>query len=555
MTGLDLILLVKLVAAMFLALYSLHLIRENLQGLGLSAIRRLCAQVQSGGWASYFSGSTVAILLFGTNSSVHMILGLVSAGLADMLGAMAFMFGANFGGSVVIWVLSLRLGPVFYWALMLGLMPELFLKGARVRALGRIFFALGLMFFAIEMTFETVYFLKESTLIQHWPALFQDTGPASLGALFATGLLLSILIRSTGLGVCFALVLASHHLIAFAGCLAFAMGAQLGKSVSSLDYVEKGHYRAKVLAIIEALFLFVNSLGGLLLIPFLSQPLLEGLANIFMGIPLAQVGPARAELEVLGLCVYYSGPTLLLGIIATLFRQKILNRVCHLYPLNASGEQTKLTMLGNINDVVPATALVLAHREFEKFSDILARMFVCVDEYLNSQNIASKSLGKIKNYERITDNIQKEIAVFIGHLMEKKLSAAESLQGQNLVRMAIELECIADYLDKLATSYTHYVRKFGPMRAEMGGSEILYFFKEVKIFFENVMVDLLEEKGGRREDYIYRSLSLKKKGVKARDQYMQMISQFALNPLSAMPYADMVLSLKKIRSHSFNLLP
>jgi phosphate:Na+ symporter len=114
-------------------------------------------------------------------------------------------------------------------------------------------------------------------------------------------------------------------------------------------------------------------------------------------------------------------------------------------------EDHHLILLGNPRDILPATAIIQLHEEIKKFKDIIDRMYKMAVEFTTSENPKAKLLNKIRNYEQITDNIQKEVTVFAGKLMEKPLTHVQSVQTQAMIRIADEFESVADYLERLAT--------------------------------------------------------------------------------------------------------
>src|SRR5690606_38078418 len=132
-------------------------------------------------------------------------------------------------------------------------------------------------------------------------------------------------------------------------------------------------------------------------------------------------------------------------IVFTPFLKQLARFVEWITPDKGEKEQHHLVMLGDPEDMVPATALVMAQAEINKMQEIVSRMYCVTDELIKSESSKEdeKRIAKIKDYERITDSIQKEITVFVCLLMEKSLTEKQSVHSQAIVREADALESVA----------------------------------------------------------------------------------------------------------------
>ena len=102
-----------------------------------------------------------------------------------------------------------------------------------------------------------------------------------------------------------------------------------------------------------------------------------------------------------------------------------------------------------------------------------------------------KMLQKIKSYEAITDNIQKEITVFLCYVMEKSLSRPQSLETQALIRIADEFESVGDYLSRIAVYRSRYKKDM--VLKGQALKELLDYLDKLK-FFDLTTTGIYESK-------------------------------------------------------------
>ena len=92
-------------------------------------------------------------------------------------------------------------------------------------------------------------------------------------------------------------------------------------------------------------------------------------------------------------------------------------------------------VLGDPSNMLPAASMAQAESELRKMKDIVERMYKLNREFWFAENYDAKVLAKIMDYERITDNIHKEITVFLCYVMEKPMSHHQSEQIQAMIKI------------------------------------------------------------------------------------------------------------------------
>jgi phosphate:Na+ symporter len=206
-------------------------------------------------------------------------------------------------------------------------------------------------------------------------------------------------------------------------------------------------------------------------------------------------------------------------------------------------EVPHLLVLGDPSNMLPAASMAQAESELRKMKDIVERMYKLNREFWASSDYDPKKLAKLIDYERITDNIHKEITVFLCYVMEKPMSHHQSEQLQSMIKIADELESVADYIERLANYRDRFKKDetlFGESR-----TEFFQFFDDVWDFFD------LVGKGFEDSDILAKSNELQLCADAMREKHLDRISKGTYPPVTALTYSDMVVALRKIRAHAF----
>jgi phosphate:Na+ symporter len=199
--------------------------------------------------------------------------------------------------------------------------------------------------------------------------------------------------------------------------------------------------------------------------------------------------------------------------------------------------------------MLPAASMAQAESELKKMKEIIERMYKLNKEFWLADEYGPKTLAKIIDYERITDNIHKEITVFLCYVMEKPMSHHQSEQVQAMIKIADELESVADYIERLAS----YRERFKSQQKLEGESRIEFFqfLDEVWDFFEMVVAGLVNGEALDMQAIESKSHELQLWADSMREKHLDRISKGAYLPVTALTYSDMVVALRKIRAHSY----
>jgi phosphate:Na+ symporter len=476
-----------------------------------------------------------------------MVVGFVNAGLMGLTQAIGVIFGSNIGTTITGWIISIKIGKYGLLLVGLGIFPALFAKSDKWKHLGRILFGVGLIFTGLETMSDAFKPLRNNESFLNAISYFSGNNYQSYIASTIVGCLLTVIVQSSSAMLGITIALASTGVIGFNTAVALVLGENIGTTITALLASVGANVNAKRAARAHALF---NLLGVALIYPFLKyyMEFIEWLVpqsadfvseNNDKPYIAQHIAAAHTFFNVTATLVFLPWVNTLAKIVTRITPDKKIKEVPH------------LILLGNPSDILPVTAIIQAHQEIKKFKDVLERMAQKTRTYISDPNADSKLLAKINEYEQITDNIQKEITVFLCLVMERPLSHQQSLETQALVRIADEFESIADYFARMASYKVRFAQDFD--MASDAGREFNEFYDEVWRFFDTCTQGIYDIEQHDLTLCERKSEKLRVWADDMRDKHVDRISKGLYQPVSALTYSDMVVSLRKIRAHALNV--
>jgi phosphate:Na+ symporter len=542
----------NLLGGLGLFFFGMKITTDGLQAVFGDVIRKLMAKMSTHPFKSLLAGLFVTSIIQSSSITTVMAVGLVNAGVMGLKQAIGIIFGANIGTSITGWFFTLY-ADVNAWAFVgIGFLPAMFAKTNRFQQWGKSLLGLGLVLLGL-LTMKNIFveLVQTSTLVENL-SFFHQTGVMPVTLTVIIGMLLTTVAQSSAVMIGLTMLLASSGIISLAAAVALVIGENIGTTMGAMMASLDGTTSAKRAARIHIMF---NVFGAVIMLVFfepfmhLVQILTPGLGQVsFYEIVSAE---------------YASSASLFVAMTHTLFN--LITAVIFFPLINQLGylvvkitpdrpnerEVPHLLMLGNPQDLVPATSIVQAESEVIKLSDIVERMFKLTKEYWSEPEFEPKKFSKILDYERITDNIHKELTIFLCYVMEKPLSHHQSEQTQALIKIADELESVADYLERLA----HYRERFklGENLEGESRKEFFDFMEEVHQFYEKVMSALIHKQSIDLATIQGKSEELQVWADSIRDKHLERIAKGVYQPVTALTFSDMVVALRKIRTHSLHL--
>jgi phosphate:Na+ symporter len=524
--------------------YGMKSMSEALQQAAGDVITKVINSLTTNRILAVVVGMIVTMIVQSSSVTTVMVVGFVNAGLMQLTQAIGVIFGSNIGTTITGWIISIKVGKYGLLLIGLGIFPILFSKNDKHRTMGRVLFGVGMIFLGLEIMSGAFKPLRKNPEFLKMISYFSGADYGSYLASIIVGCLLTVVIQSSSAMLGITIALASSGVIGFGTAAALVLGENIGTTITALLASVGTNTNAKRAARAHAFF---NVFGVLVVFSFLPvyikfiDWLIPGDANL---LSLEGTHPNVAA--------HIAASHTFFNITATLlflpFLGYLARFVIKITPDTEQKESKHLVMVGETSEILPATAIVQAISETKKMKDVLERMYqasrVCLKES------TPKDLAKVKDYERITDNMQKEVTVFLCRVMQKPLSQAQSLHSQGMIKIVDEFESIADYLDRIVSYQTKH-----PAKILVGKTEKEYFelMDEVWTFFQLCSSGVITDEKQNISQIVSKSEELRILADDLRNKHLKKVSEGDFDPLAALTYSDMVAALRKIRAHAMNV--
>lgn len=524
--------------------YGMKTMSDALQQSASDVITKVINSLTSNRFLAVTVGIIVTMIVQSSSVTTVMVVGLVNAGLMQLTQAIGVILGSNIGTTITGWIISIKVGKYGLLLIGLGIFPSLFSKNKAFQEAGKVLFGVGMVFLGLELMSGAFKPLRSNEEFLNMVSYFSGQHYGSYIASILVGCLLTVIIQSSSAMLGITIALASSGVITFSTAAALVLGENIGTTITALLASVGTSTNAKRAARAHAMF---NILGVLIIFSIL--PIyMDFIDWLIPGDPNALSAEGTRD----NIATHIAASHTFFNVCATLIFIPFINIlarvVIKITPEPETKDKKQLVLVGDETEIVPAAAIVQADSEAKKMKDIVDRMFEVSKAYLKDPT--PKQLAKVRDYERITDNIQKEVTVFLCKVLEKPMSAHQSQQSQAIVKIVDELESIADYLDRIVG----YKERF-KQDPQTGESNQEYFkFMDAVWEFHQLCINGFINQTTIDLDYIFKkSEELRIWADDMRDRHIERISKGEYEPLSALTYSDMVVALRKIRAHAMNI--
>ncbi|OFZ21190.1 MAG: hypothetical protein A2202_07175 [Bdellovibrionales bacterium RIFOXYA1_FULL_36_14] len=492
---------------------------------------------------AFLSGFNTSIMFQNISHFNQVLTKYVSIRMADkVLGNFVFL-GGLLGQSIVVLVMSIDLG--FFPQLMIagGMFFSSWFNQANLKSICRMIMGYGIIFWSIQLFLSIIMPLGSN--LELFGVMINNYNYLFILLYLLLGIIITILFQKPILILLLAVVMGKTGFVDMATALCLVIGTNIGFSYSTIHI---GGAKSKIKVVTYANFIF-NVLVSVVSIIFLDE--LVGLIE--------SVVPRMHSLDnfyaLFGLQLFagYLVINVIVGACSLIF----LKPISILLRKNISFSDDKEDSpddFSNANyEMLPSNALIITYKEIKKFALNVDFMFDQCRHYLfDDKKNLSKELATLKQIEQDADVVQNQLIFYICKIMEQKLTVGQSFEAQGFSRIIDELESITDYLEKVAIYKNRLItdnHDSGLIRKEFVEfyDRVWDYYKLMLNSFEKQMIMDLSKFTGISEE-------LKAISQEVREKYLEELSKSkSMSPSTVLVYSDMVISLRKIRGHIFNI--
>ncbi|MDO9475205.1 MAG: Na/Pi cotransporter family protein [Pseudohongiella sp.] len=533
-----------------LALFFLGLkyLSEALQSSGKEAIRGILASLTRNRVLAVLAGVGITIFVQSSSITTVMTVSIVNAGLMELRQAIGVILGANIGTTITGWVISIKVGKYGLLLIGLGMYPMLAGQRAWVNGLGKSLVALGLVFTGLEFMSGAFTPLRtDENFISYLHYFSADSLPSILACILIA-CLLTMIVQSSSAMLGITMTLATTGVIDFDTAVALIIGENIGTTITAQLASIGANTSAIRTARAHAIFNILGAIIFTALFPWYVQfvDLIVGGAADLQSEDGSRpniafhIAVAHTMFNVLNVLIWIP----LIGFLT--------NLVIWLVPQKEEKEIHKLKYLGSRTIMAPEVSLQQAEMEMDNMVVIAREMFDVTREYIVAPAHNKKLFDRINHLEDITDNIEEEMINFITVLLTGPVTQEQSTRSYGLMRMADELESIADALQSLSI-YRSRLYKRNEDISPAAWQDTLEFFDEVTGYFDRITAarkrnaDVTEVKMLIKE-----GRQVRKSAKEKRQRHLDRLRAGDCQAMTAQTFSDMFMSLQHIKNHTVN---
>jgi phosphate:Na+ symporter len=548
----------KLIGALGFFIYGMKIMSEGIQMAAGSGMRRILSTMTKNRYLGVLTGFLVTCLVQSSSASTVMAVSFVNAGLLSLVESAGIMLGANIGTTITGWLVAVLGFKVKIAAMALPLLaigvPMLFMRKNKVKYIGQFIVGFAILFWGLSELKHAVPDVKNNPEILNFLGAYAESGFFSNIFFIIVGTILTIVVQSSSASMALTQTLCFSGIIPFEVAAAMILGENIGTTITAELASLPGNVHAKRSARIHSMFNIVGVTWAVILISF--TPVLEGVRIIAINI-FGSADPITSEGAPMGLAIFHTAFNLANVLIMIWFVPLLVKlAIRSVKSKGDADEEHNLEYINNGMMSTPEMSLMEAQKEVSKFGIIVSRMngFVksLLTENLENKKV-SKTLAKIKKYEDITDNIEREVADYLTKVSQSEMSENSIIKVRGMFSIIGDLERIGDIYyqmskvieRKIETKiyFTPEQRKNIVDMFDLVDSNINTMCENLSASYSTVTIFKAQE----QEDV------LNKYRKTLRKEHYENVEKGEYNFQSAAIYADLFNSLEKVGDHTINV--
>ena len=442
-------------------LYGMSLMSGGLQKMAGDKLRSFMAAMTSTAFKRVLTGIVVTALVQSSTATTLMLVSFVNAGLLSLANAIGVIMGANIGTTVTAWIFALSFGGGSF-SLGAIAVPLMFLgylliasKKKNNKNFGEFVMGFAFLFLGLSTLRETSTMLLDNDPVRVFLSHLTGFGIGSILIFMVTGAIMTLMLQSSAATMAITMVLVANGYIPFEMAAAMVLGENIGTTITSNIAASVANVSAKRTARAHMLF----NVFGVCWVFCLFHPFLKLVGSIveLFGFP----NPATTDFgaadettrHALVASLPYSVATLhsLFNIINTMiliwFVPVIEKIVTWMVPSPKGEEEVfrlKYISRGPLNTA--ELSLNEARQEVVHFGEICYKGFAYIRQAVNEPDPEKfeQVNDKLVKYEAITDNIEYEIAQYLGEVSKGELSSSSTERIKSMYKIIGEMESLGD---------------------------------------------------------------------------------------------------------------
>ena len=458
--------LFKLFGSLALLMFGMKSMSEALQKLAGPQLRHILGAMTTNRFTGILTGMFVTAAVQSSTATTLMTVSFVNAGLLTLIQAISVIMGAHIGTTITAWIMSLvfsfSISDFVYPAFFIGIIL-IYMKKRRI--IGDFLFGIAFFFLGLATLKETGFLLVDdpetnAALNQFFDIFNEKTFWTSL-MFFAIGICVTMCVQSSAAIMAITMILCSTGVLHLDQGIMLVLGENVGTTITSNIVALQANTQARRAAFAH---MSINILGAIWVMAVLPW-FLQAICNI---VGFDQNNPDLARVSIV-LAAFHTAFNLCNTVLLIWFVQYIEKFVCWVIKPKADGDEEDFRLHFITAGIMktPELSVLEAHKEIGSFANRMQRMFGMVGDLLTLSASSNKKdkkenefnalYSRIEKYEKISDNMELDIANYLNQVSDAHLSDDTKSKIRAMLREISELESIGDSCYKMARTIS---RKF-----------------------------------------------------------------------------------------------
>ena len=502
----SILVIFKLLGSLSLLMFGMKSMSDALQKMVGSQLRHVLGAKTTNRFTGVLSGMFVTAAVQSSTATTVMTVSFVSAGLLTLMQAISVIMGAHIGTTVTAWIMSLAFSfntsNFVYPAFFLGIIL-IYMKSKRI--IGDFLFGAAFLFLGLgtlkETGFDLVRVPETAEAISAFFANFNEPNFWNSFFFLIMGTVLTLCVQSSAAIMAITMILCSTGILHIDQGIMLVLGENIGTTITANIVASSANTSARRAAFAH---LAINVLGVtwalILLRPFIN--LVCGLVGFDRAIDISHpMYVDNLQKASIVLAAFHSMFNITNTLLLIWFVPQIERFVCWAINPKKQEEEEDFRLHFITSGIMktPELSVLEAQKEIHSFAERIKLMFNMVCELLveKDENNFKKLYERIEKYEKISDNMEIEIAHYLNNVSDAHLSDETKAKIRAMLREISEIESIGDACFNMARTI---LRKVSNKKDHFTEAQYAHLHQMMQLT-ENALEEMNVLMGGRKESY------------------------------------------------------
>lgn len=447
----------KVIGSLALLMFGMKSMSDSLQKMAGPQLRHVLGTMTTNRFTGILTGTFITAAVQSSTATTVMTVSFVNAGLLTLAQAISVIMGANIGTTLTAWIMSAGFSfnitdfvwPAFFIAIIL-------IYSKKRKIIGDFIFGISFMFLGLGTLRQTGIDmdLAHQQSVLDFFSIFDPNSFLTTIVFLLIGSVLTMCVQSSAAIMAITMILCSTGVLPIYQGIALVMGENIGTTVTSNIAAWTANTQARRAALAHMFF----NVFGVLWVLCIFKPFINMVCG-FVGYDenLTKADPTffqNATKLSFVLAAFHTTFNVANTLILVGFIPQIEKFVCKIIKpkKKADEDDFRLRFIQSGIMKTPEISVLEAEKEIQAFAERIQRMFGMVRELLGETDKDKfvKLFTRIEKYEGISDNMEIEIANYLGNVSDSHLSDETKAKIRAMMREISEIESIGDSCYNLA---------------------------------------------------------------------------------------------------------